>query len=305
MDIKFDEEEVNHIDKHKDSEKDYLIEALNSGEPEILAHIKYKAIGKKQADGKELTKEESVFMEEMNKLYALEQQKLNAQAQIQAEAEEMKKQVMKEYEETKKTNPEKIDKVDDSKTLRGGESIPKLLKFAFQMKKAKKKGGKVLVKVTRDRKVIIEWSLKDLHFVEFYTKDEKGNLIPEVTRFNEYKYNYEGSPIPVLFAIQGYAEGFDFFDEFRQDITSEMVSRISSRSFHAGYLEGIDLREKQKPKNMLENLAPLTPIILIGGFLVMGWILYQMYAEIQTMTAVVEAFRTTAQNIPAGALVVQ
>lgn len=305
MDTKFDENEVNQIDKHKDSEKDYLIQALESGEPEILAHIKYRAIGKKQADGVKLTKEESVFMEEMNRLYALERQKMEAQAQIQKEAEEKRKEVMQEYEQTKKNAPQKIDVVNEEKTLRGGESIPKLLKFAYQMKMAKKKGGKVLVKVTRDKRVIIEWTMKDLHFVEFYTKDEKGNLIPEITRFNEYKYNYEGSPIPVLFAIQGYAEGFDFFDEFRQDITSEMVSRISSRSFHAGYLEGIDLREKQKPKSMLDNLQPLMPIIMILGFLVMFWLLYQMYGEIQAMYEIVQAFKTTAQNIPAGAMVVQ
>jgi len=305
MEGKFDEEEVNAFEKHKDSEKDYLMEALETGEPEILAHIKYKAIGKKQADGKEITKEESVFMEEMNKLYALEKQKLEAQDKIQRESDQLKEQIKLEYDEMKKTAPEKIDIVDDSKTLRGGESIPKLLKFAFQMKKAKKKGGKIVVKVTRDRKVIIDWTLQDLHFVEFYTKDEKGNLIPEVTRFNEYKYNYEGSPIPVLFAIQGYAEGFDFFDEFRQDITSEMVSRISSRSFHAGYLEGIDLREKNKSKGLLDNLQPLMPIIMILGFLVMFWLLYQMYSEIQSMALVVDTFRSVAQNIPSGALVVQ
>ena len=301
----FDEEETNKIDKHKDSEKEYLLEALETGEPEILAHIKYKALGKKQSKGEELTKEESVFMEEMNKLYTLEQQKLDAQKMIEAETQAKKEEVMREYEEMKKVAPQKIDVVNDSQTLRGGSSIPKLLKFAFQMKRAKKKGGKVIVKVTRDRKVIIEWTMKDLHFVEFYTKDEKGNVISEITRFNEYKYNYEGSPIPVLFAIQGYAEGFDFFDEFRKDITSEMVSRISSRSFHAGYLEGIDLREKQKPKGMLENLAPLMPIIMIIGFLIMGWLLYQMYGEIQDMAFVVDNFRSVAQNIPAGALVVQ
>jgi len=84
-----------------------------------------------------------------------------------------------------------------------------------------------------------------------------------------------------------------------------MVSRISSRSFHAGYLEGIDLREKNKPKGLLDNLQPLMPIIMILGFLVMFWLLYQMYGEIQAMAEVVNNFRSVAQNIPAGALVVQ
>ena len=295
----FDEPEpVNTIEKHKDEEKEYLLQALEEGDQDLLYHVKYKALGKKQAEGKPLTKEESAFMQEMNRLYTLEQQKLEAQKMLEEENEKKKAEVMEEYQELKQTDPTKIDAVMEQKGLRGGDSIPKLLKFAIQMKMAKKKGGKVLVKVTRDRRVIIEWTMKDLHFVEFYTKDEKGNLIPEVTRFNEYKYNYEGSPIPVLFAIQGYAEGYDFFDEFRKDITSEMVSRISSRSYHAGYLEGINLSEKKAPKGFLENLAPLMPIIMILGFLLMGWLLYMMYDEIQAMQMVVEQFRQTASQLP-------
>lgn len=283
---------------NKDSEKDYLLEALETGEQEIYVHVRYKALGKKQAEGQPLTKEESKFMEEMNKLYSLEQQQQQAREIAETENLKIKEEVQKEYEQTKKHSPSKIDIVRKDESIRGGESLPKLLKFAFQMKMAKKKGGKVLVKVTRDKRVIIEWTNKDLAFVEFYTKDEKGNLIPEITRFNEYKYNYEGSPIPVLFAIQGYAEGFDFFDEFRKDITSEMVSRIASRSYHAGYLEGVNLRDKQDKKSMLDSLQPLLPLIMIIGFLVMGWVLYMMYQEIQSMTHTVEAFKAVAQNVP-------
>ena len=135
--------------------------------------------------------------------------------------------------------------------------------------------------------------------------DEKGNVIPEITRVTKIDYNYEGSPIPVLFAVQGYYENWDFYNEFRKDITSEMMARISSRSRHAGYLEGINQREDSKPKNPLEGILMYLPLIIVVVCLIMLWLLYTMYGEMQQMVIVVDSLKTTIpQNIPAGAMVV-
>ena len=296
--------EIDTKDLHKDEEQEYLMKALNDSDPNLVAWVKYNALGLKQKEGKKLSKEETLYLTDMNKLYELERQNELKENAKEIDNEEKKEEVMKEYNKTKKLEPTKIDKVivnTEKQTLRGGDSIPKILKFAFLMKKAKKKGGKILVKVTRDRQVLLEWTNKELSFVEFWVTDEKGNQIPEVTRFSEYKYNYEGSPIPVLFAIQGYAEGFDFFDNFRKDITSEMVSRIASRARHAGFLEGVRLQDKQAKKNPFENIAPYLPIIIIVMCVAMIYFLYMMYEDQTKMLEAIASLKNAAQ---AGAIVV-
>jgi len=307
------EEEVEIVSPKEtpDEEKEYLLKALEEGDKDVGIYYKYKALGIKQKEGKPLTDEEKAFMIEMNELYEIDRQMKEKQEQEIKNEEEQKEKVMEEYKLLKSTNPEKIDFVDTkTKRFSGGDSIPKLLTFALAMKKTKEKGGKVLVKVTRDRKFYIEWTNKDVHFVEFYTKDDKGNVIPEVTRFTEYKYSYEGSPVPVLFAIQGYYEGYDFYDKYKKDITAEMVSRIASRARHAGYLEGINLKDKDNKKNgMLGALTEWMPIILVIGLLIMGWLMYQMYGSMaemyQTVQVMQSQMNTLVPVIDANALVLR
>jgi hypothetical protein len=151
------------------------------------------------------------------------------------------------------------------------------------MKRAKKKGGKVLVQVFRNRKVIFKWTLNEVSFIEFFTKDEKGNELMEITRFSEYPYSYEGSPVPVLFAVQGYAEGFDFFSEFRKDLSSEMVSRLVTRAWHAGYLKGAEVAQPKQKKGMLEGIMAFMPLLMVIGFVVMCWLLWQQYDSMKYM----------------------
>lgn len=300
-----EEEKQEILDKMKknnpDMEREYLTRAIDDSPIEIRQAIQYKVIGNKLKQGKVITEEEQQFMDDMNALIQQEKEVQEQAEQKEAEEQEKKEEILKEYEETKKLAPHKIMEVKQKEvSLRGGESLPATLKFILALKKAKKKGGKLIVKVMRERKVSFEWTNKEVSFVVFWTKDERGNDMQEVTRFSEYKYNFEGTPVPVLFAIQGYAEGFDFFDEFRKDITSEMVARISSRSYHTGYLEGINLRDKQTKKGTLEGLAPLMPIILIVGLLVLGWIMYQMYGEMQLLREAVEAVKNQAAPIVVG-----
>jgi hypothetical protein len=288
------EEESIINNKYKDEEKDYLMKALDESSEEELAMIKYRAINLKHKEGKQITDEEKEFVKDMNALFAQEQEQQKELEEKIQKQKEQQEQLMKDYNIAKKKEPEKIEKHVVSESFKGGDSVPKLLKFAFMLKTAKKKGGKILVKVTRDRNVFLEWTLKEVNFVEFFTKDEKGDVIPEITRVNEFKYNYEGSPIPVLFAIQGYAETFDFFNEFRKDITSEMVSRIASRARHSGFLEGINQRDQNSKKNnLLATLTEFMPLILILGLLVMGWLMMQMYGEMTALHEAIEALKTS------------
>jgi len=304
------EEIIKLNEKPVDAEKEYLLKALQEGDKNTALYYKYKSLGLKQKEGKTLTEEELEFIKDMNQAYALDQQIESEQQVRETEEEELKQKVLDEYNIVKEADPSKIDTIQQTtKTYHGGDSIPKLISFALAMKKVKKKGGKVLVKVTRDRKFFIEWTNKDLHFVEFFTNDEKGNKIPEVTRFTEIKYTYEGTPVPVLFAIQGYAEGFDFYDKYRKDITSEMVSRIASRERHSGFLEGLNLADKKNKNGLLSALTEFMPLILIIGLVAILYLLNQNYESMkvvyQTMQVMQSQMNTLVPLIDANAMVLR
>ena len=283
-DIEFETEETKHKLLKEEPETTISYESIIDEQPEIKQFLEYKRLEKKFTNGGKLSEEELKFMHDIEEVQKKEQDAVKAQEeQLRLEKEkqeEYQAKILKEYRDVKEKTPEKIIAIKESEvTLSGGTSIPKLIKFIFTLNKAKKKWGKVLVQVFRSRKVLVKWTSSDITFVEFYTTDEKGNELMEVTRFSEYPYSFEGTPIPVLFAVQGYSEGFDFFSEFRKDLSSEMVSRLITRAFHAGYMKGAEVAQPNKKSNLLEGLMQFTPIILIGGFIVMGYLLYTMYQD--------------------------
>lgn len=266
----------------KDDQNKY--ESILNQNPEMKNYLEYMWLKQKVANGQPLTAQETQLKADYDLMAQREaEENKEAEAKAQAEAKrasDLQKQILMEYAETKEKNPEKIVKVSETEViLTGNTSIPKLIKFILTLNKAKKKGGKVLVQVFRSRKVLVKWTTSDVTFVEFYSNDEKGNQLMEVTRFNEYPYSFEGTPVPVLFAVQGYAEGFDFFDNFRKDISSEMASRIATRAFHAGINVGAAISDPKKKNGFLEGLMPFVPIIMIAGFGIMGFLLYQMYND--------------------------
>jgi ATP-dependent Zn protease len=286
------------IPGHSEGKYDSLIEE----DEDLKKWLEYKRLQTKEKNGLALTPEELQFKKDIEELQQKENQAeveqeriLKEQADLQKEHDEKLRQ---EYLQTKQENPGKIVQANEQEmSLSGGDSIPKLLGFIIAMKKAKKKGGKVLVQVFRNRKVLIKWTLNEVTFVEFFTKDEKGNELMEITRFSEYPYSYEGSPIPVLFAVQGYAEGFDFFSEFRKDLSSEMVSRLVTRAWHSGYLKGAEVAQPKNKNGMLGALTEWMPIILVIGLLVMGWLMYQMYGSMNEMYQTVQVMQSQMNTL--------
>ena len=265
-------------------------------DPELKTILEYRRLLKKIKEGEELTPQEQAWKQDIERLHLEEQQAQETQEQQANQEKEkqlrLQEEVNRQYKETKEKNPGSILKaVETEAVLTGSESIPKILGLVFKLKKARKKGGKVIVQVFRNRKVVLKWTRNDVSFIEFWSKDEKGNDLIEVTRFSEHKYMFEGTPIPVLFAVQGYAEGFDFFSEFRKDLTSEIVSRLVMRSYIAGYTKGAEIRQKEKKPGMLDSLQPLMPIIIIGGFILIAYLLYTMYGEMQDMIAAMDALK--------------
>lgn len=282
--------------------KEGKYDALIEDDESLKQWLEYKRIQNKMKNGVPLTTEETAFkndMEEMQK--AEDAAEKEQETKLLAEAEKQAKkqaEIELQYRETKEKTPGKVVQAYEREiSLTGGDSVPKLLGFIWAMKKAKKKGGKVLVQVFRNRKVVFKWTLNEVSFVEFFTKDEKGNELMEITRFSEYPYSYEGSPVPVLFAVQGYAEGFDFFSEFRKDLSSEMVSRLVTRAWHAGYLKGAEVAQPKQKKGMFDGLIAWMPLITIAGFAIMIFMLWQMWDGLGGMVKSVQLIQAQMATI--------
>jgi hypothetical protein len=279
-------------------------DALIEEDEDLKQWLEYKRLIEKTKKGEPLNAEEIKFKTTIEEIQAKEQEAVKEQELLletqRIKQEKLKEEIQKEYEQTKENNPGKIIRAYEKEiSLVGGDSLPKLLGFVFAMKTARKKGGRVLVQVFRNRKVLIKWTLNDVTFVEFFTKDEKGNELMEITRFSEYPYSFEGSPIPVLFAVQGYAEGFDFFSEFRKDLSSEMVSRLVTRAWHSGYLKGAEVSQPKPKNNPLAFLTEFMPLILVVGLLVLGWLMWQMYGSMSEMYTAVQSMQSQLNTLQA------
>jgi len=259
--------------------------------PDIKNYLEYQRLKKKILNGIDLTPEEQLFKDDIEEEQRINEEAESAQNKLMEEErlrqEKKQSEIMAEYNEVKATRPDKILKVNEKDiTLHGGESFVKILTLLMAIKKAKKKGSKLLIQVFRGKKVVFSFTNKELSFVEFYSTDEKGNVLQEITRITEYEYRLEGTAVPVLFAIQGFAEGFDFFKDFRKDLSSEMVSRLITRAFYAGYLKGAEVKQPDEKKDMFGDINKYLPLIIL---IIMGIVAYLCYMIYQDNTKILEA----------------
>ncbi len=268
-------------------EKDYLKDVINS-DPVLKASLTYSALKKKQQE-MGLREDEKQFMLSYESEMSAQSADEARQAEVDAltkETEDKKQAILKEYMELKKINPNRVTAVDEDRmSLNGDENLMQILKFLKMLKKAKKKGGKVLVQVFKTRKVVFQYTSEDLLFVEFFSKDEKGNQLMDICRFNEYKYTWDGTPVPVLFAVQGFAEGFDFYSDFRKSLDSETVNNLMLRSYHAGFLKGAEIREPEQKNNFIEQWAPILLVVTLLGVLIMLYFGYMTFDKLKFLNS--------------------
>jgi hypothetical protein len=316
-----EQEEMENIQEHEKKEAEEIIEINtpktnfdNMTEEQIQK--KYIEITTKETRKQKLTEEEQEFKTKVEEAITKAEQKAEIDYQerlLQAREEELnkKEEFLKEYQKVKSETPEKIQYASmTEKGLSGETSLLKAITFWLSMKKPKQKGGKILIKVFRDKRVTIEWNNKDLTYVEFHSKDEKGNDLVEITRFNEFIHTFEGTPVPVLFAIQGIPEGYNFFESMKKDITAEMMSQMTLRAYHAGFIKGAELVNPNASKNnILEMLTKFMPLILIIGLVAILYLLNQNYESMKAVYSTVQVMQaqmnTLAPTIDVNALVVR
>lgn len=303
-------EEKQVKEKKKVNDYSQVIEEM----PELKNDLDYILITKKVNDGKKLTDKEQEFKEQYE--LAIQKQKEVEEnynekllEEQKALTEDQKQQIEQEYKQYKEKYPDKVVTVDAAKevTLDGGANFLKVAMAWAKLIKSKKKGGKIFVKVTRGKKFALEYTTQDIRFVEFWYKNERGEMVKEITRVNQYNYTFNGTSIPVIFAIQGFAESYDFFGDFKKDLSSEFVTGLALDAYNAGLKDGLVLKDANAKKNPFASLEPWMPLIIIAGFLVMGYIMYTMYGE---FTQLVELTQQLTKDLAAlkassGTLVVQ
>jgi len=279
-----EDEDLNEI---PNSEKDYMKDIIDS-DPVLKAGLTYAALKRKEkTEG--LREDEKEFMHNYEESQAAQEaetvEKMKNDA-LAKDIEDQRQAMMKEYYETKKNDPSKVATLDEQKlALSGEESFFQILKFVKLLKKAKKSGGKVLVQVFKSRRVLFQYTQEDLQFVEFFSRDEKGNTVLDVCRFSEYKYSMDGSPMPVLFAVQGFAEGFDFYDSFRKNLDSETVNNLMIRSYHAGFLKGAEIREPEAQNDFMEKWAPILMVVAIVAVIITLYFGYMTYDKLKFLNS--------------------
>jgi len=252
-----EEEEQHAIPKNKEKKTDYsnVVEAM----PELKQDLDYLLIVNKLKNGEKCSAKELEFKQVYEEAKQKEQVFNEANAIKEQEELERQKnlqeQINKEYEEYKTKFPQSIETYDEkSISLKGSDNFLKIALTFLALKKSKKKGGKIFIKVARPKKVSIEWTTKDIRFVEFWSTNERGDKVKEVSRVNQYEYTFEGTSIPVIFAIQGFAEAWDFYSEFKKDLSSEVVSGIAMEAYNTGYKDGLVVSDKKKDNPMAKYL---------------------------------------------------
>jgi len=293
-----EEEEKEAIKKPKKEDYNEVVEAM----PELKQDLDYLLIVNKLKNGEKCSAKELEFKEVYEEAKRKEAEFSQAQELKQVEETERQKElqelVNKEYEQYKTLHPETIEVYDDkSLTLKGSDNFLKVAMTFMQLKKSKKKGGKIFIKVARPKKVSIEWTTQDIRFVEFWSTNERGDKVKEVSRVNQYEYTFEGTSIPVIFAIQGFAEAWDFYSEFKKDLSSEVVSGIAMEAYNTGYKDGLVVSDKKKGNGWLSALTEFMPIILVVGLAVIAWMLWQQYDSMKAMYSAVQVMQSQVNTL--------
>jgi hypothetical protein len=275
--------------------------------PELKQDLDYVLIINKLKKGKTITKKEEEFKQVYESAKQKEQETLEQQEKQfekeQIEQKFLQDKINKEYEKFKVLHPDRIESIDTTKSfsMNGSENFLKVALMFLKLKKHKKKGGKIFVKVARPKKVSIEWTTKDLKYVEFWGKNDRGEAVKEVTRVNEYQYSFNGTSIPVVFAIQGVPIAYDFYSGMKKDLSSEFVSGLVMEAYNVGFKDGVVMTDKSKKPNPLEGILMYLPIIIVIMCIAMIYFLYSMYEDQTKMLDMISALKSAAQT---GAIVV-
>lgn len=310
-------DELRNIQKNKSLGKEIKQELQISPE-EIFAEtqLRLKAIIAKDKRGETLSNEEMQMLVLNTQIMKAEQElehRLESAEEITAERikldNQIKQTIIKEYNETKKKNPELIIKNGLGPKQEGfvvGKNFLKSMAFIVGTHWAIKYGYCKLVKVWKDKGVEEIYLKKMPKFVEFWSKNERGEDQVNICKVRIMNYRLQGTTIPVCYAVEGFIDAFDFFGNMRDEYTQELFQKAQLLGYWAGVLKGKETFPDQKEESFWSKYKLL---LILGGImlLLIGLAYYAQFQQIQDMTTQIDTLTTLlkANQVDMNAMIIR
>jgi len=225
-----------------------------------------------------LTDEQALFLA-MHKERVLkrkeEEQKLIQQLTKQTKEKE-KKELIKEYDSA--PEEEKITAKQTGKAI-GPSGLSKFLastKIKKVNKKARTKGGEIIIKGHIGKGYEILWSRKPVRYVEFISKNEQGEEVRNITRIVKTKGHLKGSSIPVHLCLEGIADSFDPFEGLETNLSAEYFNKLLMGQFQSGLAVGLAIKPKKADRS-LERFMPIILIAVVGCMIILIYFMSQIW----------------------------
>ena len=232
----------------------------------------------------EMSPEEKVVVYKVRELEAQRKAQIEAdQERIRAEErEKLRKEFDAAKEEDKITSKDKGKKVGAS----GLQQFFAKQGIEKKKKKAYRKGLNVIIKCNIGRGYEIITTKKPVRFVEFKSKNEKGEEVTNITRITKSRGHLNGSSIPVHFCVEGVANSFDPFENIETNMSAEYFNKLLQGEFQSGLATGLAIKPEGAGKF---DMAKITPLLLLGVIAALGVIAYyqmQLYEMVTKLGGV-------------------
>jgi len=252
-----------------------------------LVDAKLTASAEKGKDFQEAFKELSP--QEQNVVYKFREYEAQRKAEQEADKErirlEEREKLRQEYDAASPDMKMDADVQGTSVSPSGLQQWLKKSGIDRKKKKSYKKGLSVIIKCNIGRGYEIITSKKPVRYVEFKSKNEKGEEVTNITRITKSKGHLNGSSIPVHFCIEGVANSYDPFENIETNMSAEYFNKLLQGEFQAGLSVGLAIKPEGAGKF---DMAKITPILLLGVVAGLGVIAYyqmQLYEMVSALGA--------------------
>ena len=311
------QEELKEIQKNK-GKKDNTLDDSQLTPEEVFAEteLRIKQAIAKDKRGEKLNKEEMqllVLHTEIMKAEQMLADRLNSADEINAEKEkqniDLRKHIIKEYKTVLKKNPELVIRNGLGPKQEGfvvGKNFLKSVGFIVSTHWSMKYGYCKLVKIWKDKGVEEIYLKKMPKFVEFWSKNERGEDVVNICKVRVLNYRLQGTTIPICYAVEGFIDAYDFFGNMRDEYTQELFQKALLLGYWSGILKGKETFPDQKEESFWSKYKLL---LILGGVLLLliGLAYYGQLQQINSMNEQITVLTNLlkASQIDANAILVK
>ncbi|MEO5350121.1 MAG: hypothetical protein H7836_10800 [Magnetococcus sp. YQC-3] len=151
-------------------------------------------------------------------------------------------------------------------------------------KKARRKGGEIIIKGNIGKGYEIVWSKNPVRFVEFFSKNEQGELVRNVTRITKTKGHLKGSSIPVHLCLEGVANSIDPFEGIETNMSAEYYNKLLMGQWQSGYAAGVAIKQEGQGMDKFAKFMPILMLVVVGCLIILIYMMSQIWEKIGMLT---------------------